>query len=118
MSQWITDRLPTEADADYYCNVWNSQGHLVYWTDIEQHEAWCSTNCPGLYQSDKQNHMDYALRCLKQQDDMFYTAKNIESGLYSVHSLQRGQLCEGIASREEARKIAAAFAAFADEAQP
>lgn len=103
MSDWITDRLPTEADADCYGEVWDFKGELAWWTDIEENQPWCSTNCPGAYQSD---------------DDMWYTAKNIESGLYSVHSVQRGQLCEGIASRDEARKIAAVFAALADEAQP
>lgn len=49
MSQWITDRLPTEADADVYGEVWDCYGELAFWTDIEEHQPWHPTNCPGKY---------------------------------------------------------------------
>jgi hypothetical protein len=33
MSEWITDRLPTEADSDIMGKVWVWEDNAVYWSD-------------------------------------------------------------------------------------
>lgn len=44
MSEWITDRLPTEADADEYYKVWwtSIDGEIApcYYEDIKPGEVW------------------------------------------------------------------------------
>jgi hypothetical protein len=44
MSEWITDRLPTEADGDEYYKVWwtSIDGEIApcYYADIKTGEAW------------------------------------------------------------------------------
>lgn len=48
-NEWITDRLPTEEDADHYGFVWNSEGVRRSWMDIKPHEPWMRTNRPKPY---------------------------------------------------------------------
>ena len=52
MNNWITDRRPTEADADRYGHVWvthsNGEVYVVAWDRVTT-EPWAHTNVPEPY---------------------------------------------------------------------
>lgn len=47
MAQWISDRLPTQQDADLHGQVrWNPKlpGMLMHWLGVRQGELWAHTS--------------------------------------------------------------------------
>jgi hypothetical protein len=44
MSEWITDRLPTEEDGNFYCKVWvtykNGDVGQEHWSDVALSKPW------------------------------------------------------------------------------
>lgn len=53
-NEWITDRLPTPQDGDYYGQVWDSTGSLSFTHEIAEGEPWMPSNCVGMYVKPKQ----------------------------------------------------------------
>ena len=49
MSEWITDRLPTEEDVDINDCVYNELGVYTHWQDIEEGRAWMPIIPPQPY---------------------------------------------------------------------
>jgi hypothetical protein len=52
MSEWITDRLPTEADSDVMGKVWVWEDNAVYWSDysvVTPGTPWMPINSPAPY---------------------------------------------------------------------
>ena len=52
MSEWITDRLPTEADSDMMGKVWIFEDNAVYWSDysvVTPGTPWMPIKEPATY---------------------------------------------------------------------
>ena len=52
MSEWITDRLPTEADSDMMNKVWVWEDNAVYWSDysvVTLGTPWMPNKIPAPY---------------------------------------------------------------------
>ena len=63
MSNWITDRRPTEADADYEKCVWTMcVGKVVLWRykEISDGWPWMRTNRPKPYAKPKRWEVDHS----------------------------------------------------------
>lgn len=62
MSEWITDRLPTEEDADGEKSVWTTCGGKVvtwYYYAIREGQPWMRTNRPEPYVEPKRWKVAY-----------------------------------------------------------
>jgi hypothetical protein len=75
MSEWITDRLPTEDDADDVGCVWHDCKGKVYrlsYTAVKKGEPWHSIAWPEPYPRSVRWavkwYEDYAIWCLLDQD--------------------------------------------------
>jgi hypothetical protein len=52
MSEWITDRLPTEEDSDMMNKVWTFEDNAVYWSDysvVTLGTPWMPNKIPAPY---------------------------------------------------------------------
>lgn len=95
-NEWITDRLPTPQDGDYYGQVWDSTGGLSFTHEIAEGEPWMPSNCPGMYVKPKR------VRVVQEQrydDDGFEYAVTFGIGTVARH----------IPTREAAERIAAIY---------
>lgn len=59
MSEWITDRRPTEDDADVHGNVYNELGLYTHWTDIATGRPWVPITPPEPYVKPKRLRVRY-----------------------------------------------------------
>jgi hypothetical protein len=52
MSEWITNRLPTDRDSDILKKVWITENGFVYWADyttVEVNQPWMPIKEPDAY---------------------------------------------------------------------
>lgn len=95
MSDWITDRRPTENDADVHNNVYNRYGVYTHWVDIDFGEPWMHTNRPEPYVKPKRYEV-------VQLDNAEWAILRIADDTYVAHSIIWN-------AREAAERIAAIY---------
>ena len=100
MSDWITDRRPTEADADYEKCVWTMcDGKAVLWgyAQIREGQPWMPTNRPEPYVKPKR-----------------WRVSEFGDEFTAYDSVQREHVTPFLPTREAAERIAAIY----EEAMP
>ena len=100
-TEWITDRLPTPQDGDYYGQVWDSTGSLSFTHEIAEGEPWVPSNCPGPYVKPKR--FEVRRSHVGVQDWGVYTRTH-----NTTHMLT-GVRAIGIPTLEAAERIAAIY---------
>ena len=98
MSNWITDRRPTRADADKYGYVWitgvNDSVYLAAWTEVGG-RPWQHSHRPEPYVKPKRYKVEEYYHC---------------RGIWVVSDCQTGNArCHPVPTREAAERIAAIY---------
>jgi hypothetical protein len=73
MSEWITDRLPTEADSDMMNKVWVWEDNAVYWSDysvVNLGTPWMPNKIPAPYVKPEPQ------RWKPQKNEWYWTVNN------------------------------------------
>ena len=116
MSEWITDRRPTEADADYEKCVWTMcVGKVVLWRykEISDGWPWMRTNRPKPYVKPK--------RWLAVWSNVrrMWTLRNTSYSDPDVHAYNIGLVClDYLSKQDEHREAAERIAAIYEEVMP
>ena len=97
-NKWITDRLPTEADADSYGYVWVTFGSGVVriqdWRGVPEGMPWMPTSRPQPYVKPKRY-------CVSEKGPNYYTVWQDD--------YEGGVIATRIPTREAAERIAAIY---------
>jgi len=97
MSEWITDRLPTEADSDIMGKVWVWEDNAVYWSDysvVTPGTPWMPIKEPAPYVDDEKHFVTYQLaNCFKTEAQAEEAARRVRETLKNYHKeLQNDQM--------------------------
>lgn len=99
-NEWITDRLPTPQDGDYYGQVWDSTGSLSFTHEIAEGEPWMPSNCVGMYVKPKRFTTKY---CFMSSCWAIYYDLHIAQHLRLLNDPNSSKECEA------AERIAAIY---------